>query len=226
MDDPGPTLLLTRPEAQSADFLAGCEQRLGKRIPAVISPVMDIVPVGDPPDLDGFSTIIVTSGNAVRRLGGALEGRRVLTVGESTAALARGFGARAKALGETAEAFLEGIDEVAPPAVACRGRHARRNLAAWLSAQGAATVDMVLYDQTPRPLSRAARTLLDGSAPVVAPVFSPRSAELLSRHPAAAPVTVLAISEAARASWRGDAEFRVARRPTADSMCELVVGAL
>ncbi|MYA89959.1 MAG: uroporphyrinogen-III synthase [Boseongicola sp. SB0662_bin_57] len=226
MDDPGPTLLLTRPEAQSASFLADCERRLGQRIPAVISPVMDIIPVAEPPDLNEFATIVAASGNAVRQLGDSLEGRIVLTVGEATAGLARGFGARAKALGETAESFLERIGEVAFPVIVCRGRHARCNLAERLSAQGANAVDVVLYDQAPRPLSRAAHALLAGSSPVLAPVFSPRSARLLSCHSATAPVMVLAISEAARAAWRGDAEFRVARHPTADSMCDLVVEAL
>ena len=226
MDDPGPTLLLTRPEAQSTSFLASCERRLGQRIPAVISPVMDIIPVAGPPDLNEFATIVAASGNAVRLLGDGLEGRIVLTVGEATAALARGFGAQAKALGETAESFLERIEEVTFPAIVCRGRHARCNLAERLSAQGVTTADAVLYDQVPRPLSRAAHALLAGSAPVVAPVFSPRSARLLSCHPATAPVIVLAISGAARAAWRGDAEFRVARHPTAESMCDLVVDVL
>ena len=226
MDGPGPTLLLTRPEAQSKSFLADCERRLGRRIPAVISPVMDIIPVGEPPDLNDFATIVVTSGNAVRQLGDNLEGRRVLTVGEATAALARGQGARAEALGETAEAFLERVEEVTFPAIACRGQHARCNLADRLSAKGGPTVDAVLYDQVPRPLSRAAQALLAGSSQVVVPVFSPRSAELLSRFAAAAPIIVLAISEAARTAWKGDAEFRVAERPTAESMCDLVVSAL
>lgn len=226
MDDPGPTLLLTRPEAQSTSFLADCERRLGRRIPTVISPVIDIIPVAEPPDLNEFATIVAASGNAVRQLGDILEGRIVLTVGEATATLARGFGARAKALGETAESFLEHVEEIGFPAIVCRGRHARCNLADRLSAQGVTTSDLVLYDQAPRPLSRAAHALLAGSLPVVAPVFSPRSAELLSRQAAAAPLIVLAISKAARAAWRGDAEFRVARHPTAESMCDLVVEAL
>ncbi len=226
MDDPGPTLLLTRPEAQSTSFLASCERRLGRRIPTVISPVIDIIPVAEPPDLNGFATIVAASGNAVRLLGESLEGRNVLTVGDATATLARGFGARAKALGETAEAFLERIEEVAFPVIVFRGRVARCNLADRLSAQGATAVDVVLYDQVPRPLSRAANALLAGSSRVVAPVFSPRSARLLSRHAATAPVVVLAISQAARAAWQGDAEFRVARHPTAESMCDLVAEAL
>ncbi len=226
MYGPGPTLLLTRPEAQSTRFLADCERRLGRRIPTVISPVMEIIPVGEPPDLNGFATIVATSGNAVRQLGDILEGCSVLTVGEATAALARGLGARAQALGETAEAFLERAEEVAFPAIVFRGRHARCNLADRLSVAGAPAVDAVLYDQVPRPLSRAALALLACSSPVVAPVFSPRSAELLSRYAAAAPVAVLAISEAARVAWKGDAEFRVAERPTAESMCDLVIGAL
>ena len=226
MDDSGPTLLLTRPEAQSTSFLADCERRLGRRIPAVISPVLDIIRVAEPPDLNAFASIVVASGNAVRQLGDTLEGRIVLTVGEATAALARGFGARAKALGETAETFLERIGDVTFPAIVCRGRHVRCNLADRLSAEGVTTVDVVLYDQVPRPLSRAGHALLAGRSPVVAPVFSPRSAELLSCYAAAAPVIVLAISTAARAAWQGDAEIRVAEHPTAESMCDLVVEAL
>ena len=61
-------LLLIRPKAQSEAFLADCETRLGRQIDAVISPIIDIRPLGGIPDLDGFGTVVFSSANGVRKV--------------------------------------------------------------------------------------------------------------------------------------------------------------
>ena len=76
MDDAQATLLLTRPRAQSDLFLADCEAALDRRLPVVISPLIEIDPVGDIPDLGHFRTIVLSSGNGVRRLGRMLAKRK------------------------------------------------------------------------------------------------------------------------------------------------------
>lgn len=222
MHDTEPTLLLTRPEAQSQAFLGLCEARLGRRIPVVLSPLMRIEPLGDLPELDRFATIVVTSGNGVKRLGSALAGRQVRTVGTGTAGKARDLGAEARALGENVDAFLAHVHDISGPVLVVRGVHSRGNLASRLAEAGHEVEEAVLYDQVAVPLNSAARGLLAGSSPVVAPVFSPRTAQLLAATTIEAPLTVIAISPAAAEAWRGVGKVRVAERPDAEAMCDLV----
>ena len=222
MHDAEPTLLLTRPEPQSRAFLNMCETRLGRRMPVVISPVMRIEPAGDPPDLERFGTIVVTSGNGVESLGHALAARKVRTVGTHTAERARVFGAEALALGENAEAFLENSGDLTGPVLLVRGVHARGDLAERLGALGFEVEQADLYDQVAVPLNSAARTLLAGDSPVVAPVFSPRTARLLAQAAISAPLKVLAISRSTADAWTGPGRLDVAETPDAEAMCRLV----
>ena len=217
----GPVLLLTRPSPQSEQFLHLCETRVGRKLPAVISPVLKIEAKGANWDLDA-ATIVVTSGNAVHVLRKHLPARQVATVGEATAALARSFGADATCLGENAEALLDRAKELVPPVVLARGVHARMDLAKELRARGVEARAVTVYDQVAMPLSAEAKQLLSGAQPIVAPVFSPRSAGLLAAHPINAPLTVLAISEAVRDAWTRPGDVSIAKRPTAEAMCDLV----
>ena len=218
------TLLLTRPDAQSRAFLDDCEAQLGRSIPTVVSPLLRIVPVGDIPDLDTYDTIVLTSGNGVRRLGDKLAGRSVVTVGENTATLAESLGASAKAHGENVEAFLAATPNLGR-ALFCRGTHSRGNLASRLNEAGQSVDEAVLYDQVAQTLSDAAQSLLTDGAPIVAPVFSPRSAALLAAYDVLSPVQLLAISQSAAEAWTGSAEVRIAAHPTAAAMRQLVIEA-
>ena len=226
MDDEGATILMTRPAGRSEEFLSLCEARAGRRLPAVVSPIIEIVDEDPVPDLSLYRTVIVTSGAAVRRIAedGQIAGRRLVTVGERTAELARQFGADAHALGETAEAFLSNRGEVVPPAILCRGVHARGDLANRLGASGIPCDEAVVYDQDALPLSSAARALLSGTERVVIPLFSPRSARLVAMAATvAAPTTVIAMSGAVADAWDRAGDIRVARNPTADAMADLVL---
>lgn len=228
MDETRPTLLLTRPEPRSSEFLARCERALGERIPAVISPVMAIVPRDEAPPLDDYATLVVTSASALDVFGdGGLSGRRVATVGDATAARARRMGARAEALGPDIETFVANADRLAPPCLHLRGVHAAGDLAGRLNALGIAAAEAIVYDQAARPLSRAARQLLAGEGRVVAPVFSARSATLLAHAaPIRAPVDVVAMSETVAAAWTGPGHVIVADAPTVEAMCAGTIAAL
>ena len=226
MNDHASGLLLTRPLDQSRRFLSDCEALLGRKIDAMISPVFKIVPSKGMPDLDAAKTIVVTSSNAVRVLGAELEGRAVATVGAATAELARSFGARATTLGDTADEFLENTDKLQAPVLVCRGVHARVDLAVLLKARGIEATAVPVYDQVEQPLNSAAAQLLRRDRTLIAPVFSPRSAILLSRAPRTAKMVVPAISQAAADAWIGPADLRVANAPTSDAMATLVTEAL
>ena len=224
MDSTPAKLLLTRPLPMSQAFLTDCEARIGHRLDAEISPLLRIEPVGELPDLDEFDTVIATSGHAVQRLGERLQDRRVATVGRKTAALAANLGAMATALGEDVETFLASRPNLGR-AIFCRGVHSRGNLADRLIAQGNLVTEAVIYDQVSQPLSASAKRLLTETRPVIAPVFSPRTAALLSVYPITAPLSVIVISPATAEAWTGPGDVRVAAQPDADHMCRRVVEA-
>ena len=217
------TLLLVRPKAQSEAFLAECKENLGKDLPAVISPIMRIEPVGDLPDLLKYRTLVVTSRNAVDRLPLG-NGQRLVTVGVRTAALAKEKGFDAICLGETAEAFLTRADEVLAPAIYLSGAHMRCDLATRLTELGINTAHQVIYDQQEQLLTDDAKHLLASGGAVIL-VFSPRSAKLLSSYQAHGTTRVLAISEATADAWSGEGQIEVAERPDAASMIALVKAA-
>lgn len=226
MPDPEPTLLLTRPDAQSRAFLVQCEALAGRRLPSVISPAMSIEPVGEVPSLDKYASLIFTSGNGIKCVlaSDTLAGRLVFTVGEKTADLARNAGAEAMALGEDVDGFLANASRVKGPALFCRGVHSRGNLASRLGESGVRVDEAVIYEQASRPLTQAALQLLSGEAPVVAPLFSPRTARLLSAYGViTAPLTVIAMSAAVADAWSGEGDIIVAPAPNSREMCELTV---
>ena len=228
MEDDDPTLILTRPADRAQAFLALCEARLGRRIPAIISPVIEIVPFGDIPDLTEFDTLIVTSASAVSRLAdeGLLGGRRVATVGERTAALAKSSGASATCLGENVETFLERVDQLSGPCLHLRGVHSRGDLALNVSKAGVPCAEAVIYDQIQRPLSSAARSAIAGQGRAILPLFSPRTAELLSSAAEAGTnASIIAMSDAVAAAWRGGGDVKIAQEPTNDAMCDMVIAA-
>ncbi len=82
-----------------------------------------------------------------------------------------------------------------------------------LQAAGRQAAGAVVYDQRPCPLTDAARALLDAPAPVLVPLFSPRTAALFAETaPHRAALWVAALSSAV-ADALGD--LPVARRVTA-----------
>lgn len=225
MSDQIPILLLTRPEPQSRLFLAECEEALGRPIPAVVSPILRIDPVENEIDLARYNTLIVTSANAVRLLDRRLTGMRVATVGEQTAEIARSLGADADCLGENVEAFLANSGLISAPAVHLRGRHSRGSLAHRLCEIGIPTDECILYDQTEQPLSEDAVAAL-ASGHACLPIFSPRSAALMSAYSAHPDTVVLAISQAAADAWKGEGSVKIAHKPDRASMTELAVGCI
>ena len=145
-----------------------------------------------------------------------------MTVGQNTARLAQEAGAEAVMLGETGAELLENAHKIDGPALICRGVHARLDLVQGLAERGIEASEAIVYDQVPQDLSEAARDLLAGENMVVAPVFSPRSATLLSAQSISAPIRVLAISRATADAWIGPGKVEVADRPTSAAMCDLL----
>lgn len=209
-----PICLLTRPEAQSRAFAA-----LLPGLACVISPVLAIVAVPfDRALLETAPGLVFTSANAVQ-FAGPGAGRAALCVGPQTADAARAAGFVAKAGPGDAERLmpmLAGHEDW----LHVHGRHRAREL----PLRG-----VTAYDQVELPLSAEARALLQGDAPVILPLFSPRSARFAATETrnAAAPLWIAAISAAADAAWdaaqgKPPARRVVAERPEADAMARAI----
>lgn len=205
-----PLCLLTRPLAQSQAFAA--------EIPTVeclIAPILRIAALPfDPAVLDGAPGLIFTSANAVP-FAGPGRGRRALVVGPQTAEAARAAGFQVEEGPGDAEGMM--------PLLAGRadwlhlhGRHRARVL----PVRGFA-----VYDQLAELLPPPALAALAGARPLILPLFSPRSAALLSdaAQGARAPIAVVAISARANAAYRGPAQARIlADRPEGAAMRRVI----
>lgn len=218
-----PTLLLTRPAAQSQRFARQAEAALGPW-PMVISPLTEIRYLEAALPAEG--AVIFTSENAVRawlrRAAGA--GRKAWCVGARTAEAARAAGFDAQAAGGDADALVADLiaQGVRGPLLHMRGTHSRGAVADRLNSAGIETSEVRIYDQHPSPPTPEARALLAGRAPVLVPLFSPRSAALFAAAAtgAGAPLHIFAFSPAVAAALSGVemASLDVAAQPEAEAM--------
>jgi len=223
-------LFLTRPEAASRRFLAACEAARGAPVPAVLSPVMAIRPVEidleRPP-----AALILTSENGAGRAGElGLAPRVAWCVGPRTAAEARRAGLRAIEAGSDAETLLAALLTARPAGrlLHLRGEHARGELAESLRGAGLDVQEAVAYRQEALQPTSAARAALDGRDPLVAPLFSPRSAALLAAWRPRAPLHVVAMSPTVAEVARSlrPVSLSVARSPESGAMVEATLAAL
>lgn len=221
-----PTLLLTRPEPAARRFCAQFRARFGEDWPVVISPLMQIV--ARHPVLPEAEAVIFTSQNAVAPFVALspAAGRVAFCVGQKTAQVARAAGfsviegpGDAQALVPLIRAHHHGA-----ALLHARGQEVAVALADLLNSAGIETKEAVLYAQEPRPLSAEARALLQQPAPVLLPLFSPRSAEMMAQAALGvkAPLWVAAISPAVVRAM-GDlpaAQVDVAHNPDAEAVLE------
>jgi uroporphyrinogen-III synthase len=238
---PRPALLLTRPEAQSRRFAAELGARAGAAaatlrvvISPLMSPVLLDVPLpallapqaGTPSQPEPEVVLVFSSETGVAGFARLFPRRdlRALCVGERTAAAARAAGFHTTVAGPDAGGLLAALPDLVGDAhvVVVRGKDTACPMARHLSGRGIAATEMIVYDQRAQPPGTEALGLLAGSAPVVVPIFSPRSAALFSDMAAAstAPLWIVAISEAARAGLGGLSPVRaiVSRTPDGEGM--------
>ncbi|WP_127901309.1 uroporphyrinogen-III synthase [Solirhodobacter olei] len=234
MRKPAPILLLTRPEAASRRFAEAARARFGAAVVPLIAPLIEITFADTRPDLAGIRGLVFTSENGVAAYL-RLEQGRILPawcVGPRTAEAARAGGLRAHAAGGDVAALAEMLarEGVTGPLLHSHGAHRAGDLEGRLAAAGIALRSHPAYAQEARAPSAEALAALAGQTPVIAPVFSPRSARLFrAAFPAPdAPLRLVALSPAV-AEALGPGPVRVAARPDAGAMLdalaeELVAG--
>ncbi|MEQ8897821.1 MAG: uroporphyrinogen-III synthase [Roseovarius sp.] len=222
------TILITRPEPSASGFAQKLRDRLGARAEILVSPILRIDHLPPTPGQIGTSDVLVlTSAHALPALAHSTGGQTCYCVGPGTAAAARRAGLSAIDGGGTAEHLLKRLiaDHPGGKLLYLRGEHVAADLAQSLNQAGIETHELIVYRQLATPLSDTAQTLLSGDTPVIAPLFSARSARLfLDAAPPAAPLKIAAISPAvANTVSPGRAqEIAIAASPTADAMLDTI----
>lgn len=172
-----PILLLTRPKESSFCFYHSLRPEIAAKARLIVSPLLEIVGTGANPDLSGIWGVIFTSAHAVgfAPLG---QGRPAFCVGERTQAAAEKRDWKVKQVSATAKDLLAEMDMalLEGPLMHVSGRHQRMDVASALRARGIAATSATVYDQKLLQLNDEAQLALAGKAPVIAPLFSPRSA--------------------------------------------------
>ncbi len=215
-----PRLLLTRPQPGAAQFLDRLSPAL--REGAVISPLIEIAPTGEAIDLTPFAGVIFTSANGVAH-GPEGNGRPAYCVGPQTTEAAARAKWQAEMVGLDAEAMIAKLSSRLQigPLLHLAGRHRRGDVAGALSASGLTTKVATVYEQNLLPLTEEAQALLNGSAPVIVPLFSPRSAQHFAREATCTEqVIALSISPAAAQALEALPLYAhdVAAEPTGEAM--------
>lgn len=216
-------VLLTRPAWQGMRFAAA----LRRRFPAVRiveSPLL--APVLLRPELPPgpFDAVVFTSETGVASAipYRASLPRLAFAVGDRTTEAARGAGFDARSASGDADALVALLAHLRlGRLIHLHGEDTRGDVAGRLTAAGIETHAAVTYRQVAQPLTDLARSMLADTAPVVLPVFSPRTARLLSAavRDAAAPLWLASLSAAVEAAAELRADRRVqCQTPDAEGM--------
>ncbi len=222
MPHPTATLLLTRPRGASDRFAAQITPVLPSWVEVVISPLLEIRALPHAIDLARYRAVIFTSAQAIPLVPPGA-GRTAFCVGQETTRRAAEAGWDAQCAGATADALVAQISGSNPigPILHIGGAHRRGDIAARLTVHGIETQEVSVYDQVAIPLSDQAQTALAAQKPVIAPLFSPRTARLFRGNlTEVAQVHIVAMSEAI-ASELDQMSVRhiwIAKTPDADAM--------
>lgn len=218
-------ILLTRPEGANQRFLEQLPAGQRAKLNIVASPLIRIVgvpPVSEP--LEG--TAIFTSANGVKFAPDGA-GQRAFCVGEATTRAAQASGWSAQMKGADANALVQQLLQERPTdsMVHYRGTHTRGDIAERLAKAGLTIRSQTVYDQQETPLSADAHEVLQGSNPVIVPLFSPRTARLfVVQSNAVSPLLVAAMSAQVAEDARPlhPAAVCVAAEPTMGAMVAAV----
>ncbi len=223
-----PVLLMTRPETASRRFLDLLPAELLQHLRVIEAPLMQITPLSGPLKLSRVATVIFTSGEGVRVASDKTTVRLpARCVGERTTAAANAAGWQASCAGETAEDLVACLIAEPPQGslLHLHGEHTRGDVVGRLVKAGLPCTGQMIYRQVLLPLTDEAKQVLRAQAPLLVPLFSPRTAaHFASLCPNAAHLTLIAMSEAVvEALPRLHCEaLHVSKAPTASAMAEML----
>ena len=171
-------VLLTRPLPQAQEFAAQIAERFGAAAPCIISPVLDVVTLKPKIAFSEFSGLVFTSQNGVAayRANDGPAGLVAYCVGDKTTRAAQEAGLEAYSAGGDVTSLNALLAKAAPkgPLLHPSGVH--------VAGQVDGNVTRVaFYDQRPIDLNNEALAALSTTGPLLVPIFSPRTAELLQK---------------------------------------------
>ncbi len=148
-------------------------------------------------------------------------------VGPATTGTAKGAGWDAQMVGATAEELIATLLRLHPqsPLMHLRGEHSRGDVAERLTESGLTVFEQAIYQQNLLPLTDEAMAASIGDTPIIAPVFSPRTArQFADVWSGTAPLWLAAISEATADPLKslGYTRLKVAKEPTPRKMRKAV----
>jgi uroporphyrinogen-III synthase len=223
-----PTLLITRPEPQARRFADDFRSRFGADWPVVLSPLTAIRFVEDAILPSDISSVVFTSENAVkaylRQQSGA--GKLAWCVGDRTAKCAREGGFDTRSGSGDAAGLVRTIlaSGARGPMLYPRGVDTAFDMKNALETAGIELISVAVYRQVGERPTDEALALLQGSAPVLLPLFSPRGARAASATFAGcpAPLMIASLSQAVREATAGLSAVasQSASRPSSAAMLE------
>lgn len=220
------TLLLTRPRAVSEMFAKQVQDTVGPLQVLIASLIeIELLKIHAAPDAQ---TIVFTSRNGVlawERAELPTEAR-CYCVGQATADAARALGFEPYVSGGTVEHLANDLKNAAllGEVLHVHGEHTRGDLVERLNANGLNVRGLIAYKQHLLELSENAQNLLLGGAPVIVPLFSPRTAAQFAKTgPYGSQVDVIAISNSAAQACPG---AHVAPSPNVDGMITAIKAVL
>ena len=221
---PKPLLLLTRPRGGNDRFVAALDPELRDKVQVVMAPLLDIVAIEPFPDCGHCDAAIFTSGNGVAL---APEGsaRPAYCVGRRTADEAARKKWQVVHVAATAEELVQALAGTSPSGRVLHfaGQHRRGEVVERLQALGTDVAACILYDQHERRLSNEAKALIENAHKIIAPIFSPRTAEIFATQvPCRNRIVAVALSPAVASplSGCGLAHIHICDRPDANQMSE------
>lgn len=218
----GPSILLTRPVGRSERFARQLRDRFGADLKIEIAPIMRIESCVGADPLPPGHAVIFTSTSAVQVLCDQMPGTGIAAfcVGTATTQAARDAGWDAICAGRDARELVDTLLANPPemPLIHLRGSHVRGAVAAQLDAQSVPCTERIVYRQMENSLTVTAQNLLKSASPVILPLFSPRSAELLSaRVPQqSGDLWLVTLSDAVTRAWGTTPYARIAQAETPD----------
>lgn len=215
-------LLLTRPTRSSLGFWSDLSEEAQNAFEPVISPLVDIVPIDQDAPFPTAEVTLFSSAHGVR-FGPKGNGQRAYCVGDKTTKTATKLGWRAHCAGQSSDALVETLirKPERPSVLHVSGQHTRGDIVGRLSDAGFRANHVIVYDQILRPLTPQAEEIIAKGTPVVAPLFSPRTAQHfahLASHPAHIHVIAMSRAIAQSVAKTPFASVTIAEQPTAQAM--------
>ncbi|MEY8839765.1 uroporphyrinogen-III synthase, partial [Cribrihabitans sp. XS_ASV171] len=215
-------LLMTRPKAASERFVAQLPDEVRSFLNPIYSPLLDLQPTETSIDLNDTRGLIFTSMNGVNVAARQIVERDMpaFCVGHATTHAAQQAGWDARFAGESSEVLIANLlrDRPATPLLHLRGEYSRGRLAETLTRLGLSVREAIIYEQRLLPFSDEALAALAGKQPVLAPLFSPRTArQFADLHRGQAPLWLAALSEAVAKPLESlpFERLKIAKRPEA-----------